>query len=91
MITSIYIKPSKRKCSVSDYKCFDIYDQDMKKIPMVDCDVIDIAINNVDYGIISMEIVDGMIHIWSHHQMDFEPLINTFRITYKKEGKDNAR
>ena len=84
MITSIYIKPSKRKCSISDYKCFDIYDQDMKKIEMVDCDVIDIEISNVNFGIVSMEIVDGMIHIWSNHQMDFEPLINTFRIKYHK-------
>ncbi len=84
MITSIYIKPSERKCSISDFKCFDIYDQNMKKIEMIDCDVIDIEISNVNFGIVSMEIVDGMIHIWSNHQMDFEPLINTFRIKYKK-------
>lgn len=86
MITSIYIKPSKRKCSISDYKCFDIYDQDMKKIPMGDCDVIDIEIQNVSFGKISMEVVNGMIHIWSNHQMDFEPLIWTFRIKYNKEA-----
>ena len=82
MITSIYIKPSKRKCSISDYKCFDIYDQDMNKINMTDCDVIDIEIYKIDFGIISMEIVDGMIHTWSHNQLDMEPLINTFLIKY---------
>jgi len=78
MIKSIYIKPSRRKCSVSDYKCFDIYDQDKNKIPMQDCDVIDIKLENIDFAYISLEVVDGMIHLWSHQDLDFEQYINTF-------------
>ena len=88
-ITSIYIKPSRRKCSVSEYKCFDIYDQDMNKIDIPDCDVIDIAIEKVDFGSIMMEIGrdNGMIHIWSHRDLDFEPIINTFIIHCKGKGE----
>jgi len=85
MIKSIYIKPSRRKCSVSDYKCFDIYDQDKNKIPMQDCDVIDIKLENIDFAYISLEIVDGMIHLWSHSDLDFTPYINTFVV--KLDGR----
>lgn len=78
MITGIYIKPSKRKCSISNYKCFDIYDQDMNLIPMKDCDVIEVRIENIKIAYINLEVVNGMIHLWAREQLDFEPLINTF-------------
>ncbi len=85
MITGIYIKPSKRKCSVSNYKCFDIYDQDMNLIPMKDCDVISIQIENIKFAYINFEVVNGMIHLWSHRELDFEPIINTFIVYIKKD------
>lgn len=77
---SIYIKPSKRKCSVSNFKCFDIYDENKIKIAMTDCDVISIECNGTKYHRIDMEIIDGMTHIWSHSPLEFEPLINTLII-----------
>lgn len=69
---SIYIKPSERKCSVSNFKCFDIYDQDMKRINMLDCDDIELHGEYLD-----MEIVDGLIHIWSSRGLTIEMLSNT--------------
>lgn len=89
MITSIFLKPSRRKCSVSDYRCFDIYDQDMNKIDIPDCDVIDIKIENIKFAYVSLEIgiKNNMIHIWSHNKLDFEPIINTFIIHLKGEQK----
>lgn len=88
-IKSIYLKPSRRKCSVSEYRCFDIYDQDMNKINILDCDVIDICIENIKFAFISLEIgiENNMIHIWSHNKMDFTPYINTFVIGLKGERK----
>ena len=80
MITSIYIKPTRRKCGMSNFKCFDIYDQDMKKIPIEECDVIDIQISNINYACISMEVINGMIHLWSNEKLDFEPIIYTFLV-----------
>lgn len=79
-MNSIYIKPSKRKCSVSDFKCFDIFDENKKNIGMVDCDVIRVECG----GEISMEVVDGMTHIWSDFPLEFEPLINTLIIRFKR-------
>lgn len=87
MIKSIYIKPSRRKCSVSDYKCFDIYDQDKNKIPMKDCDVIDLKLENIDFAYISLEVVDGMIHLWSHSDLNFEQYINTFVVGLNERKK----
>lgn len=89
MITSIYLKPSRRKCSASEYRCFDIYDQDMNKINIPDCDVIDIRIENIKLAFVSLEIgiQNNMIHIWSHNKLDFEPYINTFVIGLKGEQK----
>ena len=84
MNKSIYIKQSKRKCSVSDFNCFDIFDENMKNIGMVDCDVISIECNGDRYHKIEMEIVDGMIHIWSNYSLEFEPLINTLIIRFKR-------
>ena len=84
-MTSIYIKPSKRKCSISDYKCFDILDENKKNIGMVDCDVISIYCDGEKYHTINMEVVDGMIHIWSYLPLKFRPLINTLIIEFKKE------
>ena len=83
---SIYIKASKRECSVSDFKCFDIYDENKKNIGMVDCDVISIKCNG-DHQI-HMDIVDGMIHIWSDFEFEIEPLINTLIIRFEKNNKD---
>lgn len=80
---SIYIKQSKRKCSVSDFNCFDIFDENKKNIGMVDCDVISIECNGDKYHRIEMEIVDGMIHIWSNYPLEFEPLINTLIVCFK--------
>ena len=80
----IYIKPSKRKCSVSDFMCFDIYDNNKKKINMIDCDVIsiDLYIRGVLCSI-NMEIIDGLIHIWTENKnIVLEPLINTFIIKW---------
>lgn len=84
-MTSIYIKSSRRKCSISDFKCFDIFDENKKNIGMVDCDVISIECNGEKYHQINMEVVDGMIHVWSHLPLEFVPLINTFIIRFKKE------
>lgn len=85
-ITSIYLKPSGRKCSISDYECFDIYDQDMELLDRPDCDVIDIAIEKVKFGNLYLELVNGMIHLWSRYKkIDFEPLIHTFMIKVKGE------
>lgn len=63
----ILIKPTKRKCTISKYKCFDIYDHKGNKIDSGDCDVIDIEIGFKD---IMLEIVDGMVHIWSHQKLE---------------------
>lgn len=79
-MTSIYIKPSERECSVSYYKCFDIFDENKNNIGMVDCDVISIECYGEQYHQIQMEVVDGMIHIWSHLPLKFKPLINTLVI-----------
>lgn len=83
MMTSIYIKPSRRKCSVSDFKCFDIFDENKNNIGMVDCDVITIQPGEES---INLEVVDGMVHIWSYYGLEIEPLINTLivRINNKK-------
>lgn len=81
---SIYIKPSKRKCSISDFKCFDIFDENKKNIGMVDCDVISIECNGDKYNHINMEVVDGMVHIWSHSPLAFELIINTLIIRLKE-------
>jgi hypothetical protein len=81
--TSIYIKPSRKKCSVSDYKCFEIYNQDFERIDTKDIDVIDIFIDNNKYGCISMEIVNGMTHIWSYNELEIDILINTCVIRIK--------
>lgn len=90
-ITSINIKPSRRKCSVSDYKCFDLYDQDMNEIPMKDCDVIDIEFDIVSKFIrVSLEVVDGKIHIWSKRKLIMEPIVNTF-IIHVMEEWDNGK
>ena len=83
-ITSIYIKPNKHKCSLNRYKCFDIYDQNFKKIDTGDMDVIDIFYDNNCPGIISMEVVKGMTHIWSHSELEIEILINTCVIRIKR-------
>ena len=86
MSKGIYIKPSNRECSVSPYMCFDIYDNNKQKIDMIDCDVIsiDLYIRGV-LCIISMEVVDGLIHIWTDNKnLVFEPLINTFIIKWKE-------
>lgn len=87
-MTSIYIKPSKRKCSVSDFKCFDIFDENKKNIGMVDCDLIRIEGIKSQYHSINMEVVDGMIHIWSNFPLEFEPLINTLNIRIERNNKD---
>lgn len=79
-MTSIYIKPSKRKCSVSNFKCFDIFDENKNNIGMVDCDVISIECNGEKYSQIHMEVVDGMTHIWSNYGLEIKPLINTLLI-----------
>lgn len=81
---SIYIKPSKRKCSVSDFKCFDIFDENKNNIGMTDCDVISIQCNGEKDNQIHTEIVDGMIHVWSYSPLEFEPLINTLIIRFKR-------
>ena len=72
---SIYIKPSKRKCSASGYKCFDIFDQDLNKIEMEDCDVIDIRVP------VMVEVSNGMIHIWDFNGAKVVQGINTLLIT----------
>jgi len=87
-IRSINIKPSRRKCSVSDYKCFDLYDQDMNEIPMKDCDVIEIEFPR--YINVKLEVVDGKIHIWSHRKLVMEPIVNTFVIHVTEEW-DNGK
>ena len=56
---------------------------------MIDCDVIsiDLYIKGV-LCIISMEIVDGLIHIWSENKnIVFEPLINTFIIKWVENNE----
>ena len=53
---------------------------------MVDCDVISIECN--EYHQIHLEVVDGMIHIWSHLPLEFKPLINTLLIRFKENNKD---
>lgn len=78
---SIYIKPSKRKCSISDFNCFDIFDEN--NIGMTDCDVISVECNGEKYHQIQMEVVDGMVHIWSHLPIEFYPIINTLIIRFK--------
>lgn len=84
-MTSIYIKPSKRECSVSNFKCFNIFDENKKNIGMVDCDLIRIECNGEKYRSINMDVVDGMTHVWSNFPLEFEPLINTLNIRIKKE------
>ena len=71
---SIYIKPSKRKCSASGYKCFDIFDQDLNKLEMEDCDVIDIRVP------VMVEVSSGMIHIWNLKDAEVVQGINTLLI-----------
>lgn len=83
-MTSIYIKPSKRKCSISDFKCFDIFDENKKNIGMTDCDVIRIECDGEKYCSINMEVVNGMTHIWSNCELKIEPLINTLIIKVKR-------
>lgn len=81
---SIYIKASKRKCSVSDFKCFDIFDENKNNIGMTDCDVISIWCSGEEYHQINMEVVDGMIHIWSYSPLIVVPIINTLIIRIKR-------
>lgn len=83
--TSIYIKPTRKKCSISDYKCFAIYNQDFERIDTGDMDVIDIFIENGKYTNISMEIVNGMTHIWSYSELEIEILSWTCVIRIKGE------
>lgn len=80
MIKSIYIKPSERECSVSDYKCFDIFDQDLNKLEMEDCDVIDIRVP------VMIEVSNGMIHIWDFNKAEVVQGINTLLI-HKRSNK----
>ena len=84
-LKSIYIKPTRKKCSISDFKVFEIYDQDLKRIDTGDMDVIDIWINNCKWGCISMEVLNGMTHIWSNYGLEVEILSNTFIINFKEK------
>lgn len=81
-LQSIYIKPTRKKCSISDFKVFEIYDQDLKRIDSGDMDVIDIWIS-CKFGCISMEVLNGMTHIWSNSGLEVEILSNTFIINFK--------
>lgn len=56
-LQSIYIKPTRKKCSISDFKVFEIYDQDLKRIDTGDMDVIDIRIKNCKFDYVSMEVL----------------------------------
>ena len=48
-------------------------------------DVIDIMINNCKFGYISMEVLNGMTHIWSNSGLEVEILTNTFIINVKEQ------
>ena len=63
----ILIKPTKRKHSVSGYECFDIYDY---KGNIISGDETDVIIIDIGYKDIMLEIVDGMVHIWSHQNLE---------------------
>ncbi len=83
-IKSIYIKPTKKKCSVSRYKTFEVYDQDLNRLDTGDIDVVDIRIENNKFQMVSMEVLHGMTHIWSHSELAIEVLINTVIIRIKE-------
>lgn len=85
-IYGFYLKPSRRHVKLGDstFRCFDLYDQDRNRIPLDKCDVVDIRIDRVDFAYISMEIVDGMIHVWSGHKLTIQPLINTLSISMEQ-------
>ena len=82
-----YIKQSERVHEDSEYKCFDIYDENKKLISNPHCDVIDIELNNIIRGSIMFEIVDDMIHIWSYNDdFSIEDLeLSTFYVEFKKK------
>lgn len=80
----IYIKQTKRKCSISDYNCFDVYDDSKKKMPIKDCDVIEL---HAEEGTFSLEIVNGMIHLWSFQDLKVETLVNTVVVEIPKGEK----
>ena len=83
-LKSIYIKPTRKKCSISHFKVFEIYDQDLKRIDTGDMDVIDIWIEKCNWGCISMEVLNGMTHIWSDSELEVEILSNTLFINFKE-------
>lgn len=80
----ILIKPTKRKCTISKYKCFDIYDHKGNKIDSGDCDVIDIEIGFKD---IMLEIVNGMVHIWSHQNLEVISSGHSLILELKDKGE----
>lgn len=82
-----YIKQTKKIHKDSGYKCFNIYDENKKIIKKLECDSIDIEIDNIKSGRIMFEIVDNMIHIWTRNA-DFEVediYTSMLYINFKKE------
>lgn len=76
----ILIKPTKRKCTISKYKCFDIYDHTGDIISGDETDVIMI---NIGYKDIMLEIVNGMVHIWSHQNLEVQWCSDTLLMELK--------
>jgi len=84
MTTDIYIKSTRRKCSLKNgYNCIDIMDENNKPIMGKDCDLIDITYN--DHIILSIDTKNGKLRLWTYSKAELEPLINTFIIKLKSE------
>lgn len=83
---SIYLKPSSYTTDTG-WKRINIYDQDMKRIKMPECDVVDFKFENYSHSV-SIENLNGALHFFVRDGAEFELtiLINTLIIKVIKGG-----
>jgi len=81
----IQIKQTNKKCTISDYDCFEIFDKDGKKIDKGDTDSIWITLSNIERGSIHLDSKDGVIRLWltGNATEEITPGINSLLVEYK--------
>lgn len=72
----IVLKETKRKCSISDYRVFDIYN-DKEELLMNDCDVVVIRCGDVSVDAYENK---GVRYFYNQGYLEIEPLLNTLII-----------
>lgn len=69
----VFLEKTRRKCSMSKYRVFNVYaDKDKKKLLMCDCDVV--SFSEISHYGVGIDIVNNMIRIFT---CDDDIVINT--------------